>query len=191
MKQKERAMSLLLIRKLPLIKFTKPLNKLHERSFPINNVLRYCATTAQQKSQKSSDEGVSRTTFEDYDDYDGNQSQGRASYFVIALRIGVLLAGLGCVGLTVNELLPKRMSANSLFSEAFDAVRKNDEILYYLGDSIKAYGRDMGRNEGRRNHIDSYTYKGKDGSNRLRVRFNIEGPRGVMMVFAEVMSFIF
>ena len=54
------------------------------------------------------------------------------------------------------------------------------------GDNAKAYGRDVGRNEGRRNHIDEFKYVAPDGSNRLRVRFNIKGGKGHVRVFAEV-----
>ena len=55
------------------------------------------------------------------------------------------------------------------------------------GEDAKAFGRDVGRNtEGRRNHIDSYKYSGPDGSNRLRIRFNIKGSKGQVRVFAEV-----
>lgn len=55
------------------------------------------------------------------------------------------------------------------------------------GDSMKAFGRDVGRTtEGRRNHIDSYTYKADDGSSRTRVRFNIKGDKGKVVVWAEV-----
>ena len=43
---------------------------------------------------------------------------------------------------------------------------------------MKAYGRDVGRNEGRRNHVDSRSYQDVDGSKRMRVRFGVEGPRG-------------
>lgn len=56
-----------------------------------------------------------------------------------------------------------------------------------VGDGAKAFGRDTGRNtEGRRNHVDSYTYKGEDGSNRLRIRFNVKGEKGHILVWAEV-----
>jgi hypothetical protein len=56
-----------------------------------------------------------------------------------------------------------------------------------LGSNLKAFGRDSGRNtEGRRNHVDSYKYIAEDGSNRLRVRFNIKGDKGQVLVWAEV-----
>ena len=47
-------------------------------------------------------------------------------------------------------------------------------------------GRASGRNEGRRNHVDSRKYDGEDGSTRMRVRFYVEGPRGKCLVWAEV-----
>lgn len=56
-----------------------------------------------------------------------------------------------------------------------------------VGENAKAFGRDVGRNtEGRRNHVDSYKYKADDGSNRLRVRFNIKGDKAQIRVWAEV-----
>ena len=44
-----------------------------------------------------------------------------------------------------------------------------------------------GHREGRRNFIENTPYKDeKDGSNRMRVRFNIKGPYGEGFAFAEV-----
>lgn len=81
------------------------------------------------------------------------------------------------------------MNPNSLFSEVFEILRYNEEIMRMAGDSMKAFGRDVGRNtEGRRNHIDSYQYKAEDGSNRTRIRFNIKGDKGKVVVWAEVSS---
>lgn len=61
-----------------------------------------------------------------------------------------------------------------------------------VGHSAKAFGRDVGRNtEGRRNHIDSYQYKSEDGSNRMRIRFNIKGSKGQIRVWAEVFHYYF
>jgi hypothetical protein len=54
---------------------------------------------------------------------------------------------------------------------------------------MKAYGKDGGgHREGRRNIIDSYTYRASDGSNRMRIRFNVKGLRGHVRVWAEVFS---
>ena len=95
--------------------------------------------------------------------------------------------GAVCVFLTGRELFPGRMNPNGLFSEVFDVVRVNDEIIKMAGENMKAFGRDVGRNtEGRRNHVDSYTYKDADGSNRTRVRFNVKGDKGKVVIWAEV-----
>jgi hypothetical protein len=56
-----------------------------------------------------------------------------------------------------------------------------------IGADMKAFGRDVGRTtEGRRNHVDSYAYTAEDGSNRLRIRFNIQGSKTQVLVWAEV-----
>jgi import inner membrane translocase subunit TIM21 len=61
------------------------------------------------------------------------------------------------------------------------------QVVSRYGEPLKGYGRDAGgRREGRRNFIENKTYKGEDGSDRLRIRFNIEGPYGHAFVFAEV-----
>lgn len=57
-----------------------------------------------------------------------------------------------------------------------------------IGGEMKAFGRDVGRNtEGRRNHVDSYKYKAEDGSERLRIRFNIKGNRSQVLVLLQVL----
>lgn len=59
--------------------------------------------------------------------------------------------------------------------------------MQLLGEDIYGYGRESGRNtEGRRNHVDSYKYVAEDGSNRLRVRFNMKGSKTGVLVYAEV-----
>ena len=56
-----------------------------------------------------------------------------------------------------------------------------------VGADMKAFGRDVGRStEGRRNHVESYSYTADDGSNRLRIRFNIKGEKSQVLVWAEV-----
>lgn len=51
---------------------------------------------------------------------------------------------------------------------------------------MKAYGSGGGRNEGRRNNVESYTYVADDKSNRTRIRFYLEGKRGKVIVWTEV-----
>lgn len=61
------------------------------------------------------------------------------------------------------------------------------QIRNRFGEGLKGFGRDGGgRKEGRRNFIDNKEYIAEDGTKRLRIRFNIEGPHGNAAVFAEV-----
>ena len=82
------------------------------------------------------------------------------------------------------------MSPNRVFDRSFDIVRKDPGVLRRYGDAVKAFGRDHGgHREGRRNFIEHTQYKDNDdGSNRTRVRYNLEGPYGTAFVFAEVSS---
>jgi hypothetical protein len=125
-----------------------------------------------------------------YDDYEEpvTPRDKVKHYFWIGLRLIFLVGGIACVGYLVTEMFPGRMSPNSLYSEAFEIVRINDEIQLTCGDGMKAFGADRGRNEGRRNHIDSRQYIAEDGSKRTRVRFHVKGPRGHVVVWAEVSS---
>lgn len=62
--------------------------------------------------------------------------------------------------------------------------------MVMTGEGMKAYGRDVGRNsEGRRNHVESYTYTAADKSNRMRIRFYVEGKKGKVLVWVEVISY--
>lgn len=82
------------------------------------------------------------------------------------------------------------MSPNRVFDRSFALILKNEDVVRRLGDPVKAYGRDHGgHREGRRNFIEHTTYKDEqDGSNRTRVRYNLEGRHGAAFVFAEVSS---
>ena len=56
-----------------------------------------------------------------------------------------------------------------------------------LGLPIHGYGHDHGgHREGRRNRIEHVNLTGKDGTPRLRIKYNIKGPSGHAYVFAEV-----
>lgn len=174
-------------------------NKVVDRKFVISNIR--CLSTTPNPESKSNDEvkgsGSSKQKYEvsadyvgEYDDeYEEPKTAGQkvVAWSVLSMRLLLLAAGLGCLGLTVRELFPGRMSANTVFSESFDIVKINDEVLHITGDPVRAYGRDVGRNtEGRRNIVESRSYKDDDGSNRTRVRFSVEGPKGKVTVFAEV-----
>lgn len=164
--------------------------------YPSLRIQRSCSTSvstgsssaqAQTQESKHNSTGTSMTkvAFEDYDDY-VHESQEPLNPVHVVFALTVFGLGIACLGYAISDLLPTRMSTTNVFSNAFETVRRNDDIIYYVGENMKAYGRDSGGNEGRRNHIDSYTYKESDGSNRNRVRFNIEGSRGQMLVYAEV-----
>ncbi|TDH66467.1 hypothetical protein CCR75_007189 [Bremia lactucae] len=99
------------------------------------------------------------------------------------------LIGLGAVGVyfVARELLPNRMSPNGLFSESLDFLSSNTDVTSRLGLPIHGYGHDHGgHREGRRNRIEHVNLTAKDGTPRLRVKYNIKGPSGHGYVFAEV-----
>lgn len=82
------------------------------------------------------------------------------------------------------------MSPNRVFDRSFDIIRHDPDVQRRYGESLKAYGRDHGgHREGRRNFIEHSEYTDQeDGSNRTRVRYNLEGQYGNAFVFAEVAS---
>ena len=97
------------------------------------------------------------------------------------------IAFLYFLSFTWKELWPGRMSPQSCFSEAFEIVRYNHEVLKITGENMRGYGKDFGsKTEGRRNHVDEYKYTDEDNIERLRVRFNAKGKRGHVVVWAEV-----
>ena len=110
----------------------------------------------------------------------------------VGINLSAWAAGLSlaavCAYYIVRELLPSRMSPNSVFDAAFAVVSGDDRVARVYGEPIKGYGRDHGgHREGRRNFIENTPYVDeKDGSKRLRVRFNIKGPYSEGFVFAEI-----
>jgi len=129
----------------------------------------------------------SRDEYDEYgDDYEPKTAREKVWYYsTIAIRLGLLSAAVLCFGMFIKEVFPGRMGANFLFSEVHEFLKINDDIREITGAPMKAYGRDVGRNEGRRNHVDSHLYD-VDGGKRMRVRFMVEGPRGKVKVWAEV-----
>jgi import inner membrane translocase subunit TIM21 len=106
----------------------------------------------------------------------------------LTLYLGMLGAGLVCLYAVARELIPTKMSPNTVFSNAHSALKDNPDVAYRFGSPIKTYGKDHGgKREGRRNFIEHSEYTNEeDGSKRIRVRFNLEGPKGRAFVFAEV-----
>jgi len=104
---------------------------------------------------------------------------------------GILGFACVCAYYVIKELLPTKMSPNSVFDKAFDVVRSNSEVNRLLGPPLKAYGRDHGgHREGRRNFIEHKQYYDENDSSdyRTRIRFNLEGKFGTAFVFVEVSS---
>lgn len=101
---------------------------------------------------------------------------------------GALAVASVCAFYIGKELLPTKMSPNTVFDKASTQIRQNSEVKRRFGESIKTYGRDHGgHREGRRNFIEHTEYTDPDdGSKRTRVRFNLEGEHGAALVFAEV-----
>lgn len=93
-----------------------------------------------------------------------------------------------CAYFIGKELLPTKMSPNTVFNNATEKVKSNAMIKQRFGEKIKTYGRDHGgTREGRRNFVEHTEYVDSEtGSKRTRVRFNLEGPNGNAFVFAEV-----
>jgi import inner membrane translocase subunit TIM21 len=80
------------------------------------------------------------------------------------------------------------VSPNRVFDRSFDFIRKDSDVQSWYGDTLKAHGRDHdGHREGRQNFVEHTQYKNEeDGSQRTRVRYNVEGQFGEAFVFAEV-----
>mmetsp|Transcript_11032 Transcript_11032/g.41193 ORF Transcript_11032/g.41193 Transcript_11032/m.41193 type:complete len:218 (-) Transcript_11032:279-932(-) len=104
----------------------------------------------------------------------------------------VYVAGFGLAGTCLyfigKELFPSRMNPYSIFNRALEDVKGDLHVTSKFGEPIKGFGKDSGdRREGRRRYLEHYEFDNpKDGSKRVRIRFNIEGPHGRALVFAEV-----
>ena len=107
----------------------------------------------------------------------------------LSLWAGVAAFALACAYFIGRELIPTKMSPNSVFNNAASLVRAHPQVLRQYGESIKVYGRDHGgHREGRRNFVENTQYDSPDGdgSKRTRVRFNLEGQFASAFCFAEV-----
>ena len=106
----------------------------------------------------------------------------------LAVWAGVGVFASFCAYYIGKELFPSRMSPNSVFDSATEKIRSDPQVIRRFGSPLKVYGRDHGgHREGRRNFIEHKEYTSDDdGSQRTRVRFNLEGPHGKAFVFAEV-----
>lgn len=157
--------------------------------------MRALSTKAGEEQQRQQQEGEDNKDKKGQEQQEGQEDpepeypQEKIGFFKGLAYLTVFGIAVGSLYFIVDELMPSRMSANYLFNEAFDAVKANHEVLNRYGEPLKGYGRDGGgRREGRRNFVEHKNYTADDGTKRLRIRFNIEGPFGMAFVFAEVTS---
>lgn len=108
----------------------------------------------------------------------------------LGLWAGIFAFGSACAYFILKELIPTKMSPNSVFNGASAKVREDPQVRRQYGEAMKFYGKDHGgHREGRRNFIEHTEYQSPDdGSNRTRVRFNLEGQFNSAFCFAEVSS---
>lgn len=92
-----------------------------------------------------------------------------------------------CGVLIGREIMPTRMSPNSVFNSAFEKIRDHPEVVARVGDNIKAYGKEYNSHkEGRRNFVSHHEFKDLDDHKHVRVKFTLEGSRGKASCYAEV-----
>ncbi|KAL3910616.1 MAG: hypothetical protein SGILL_007622, partial [Bacillariaceae sp.] len=108
----------------------------------------------------------------------------------LSMWAGIFAFAAVCAYYIGKELIPTKMSPNTVFNSASKIVRDNPQVARQYGDSLKFYGKDHGgHREGRRNFIEHTEYTNEeDGSKRTRVRFNLEGQFASAFCFAEVSS---
>jgi import inner membrane translocase subunit TIM21 len=73
----------------------------------------------------------------------------------LSMYLGMGAAAIACLYYIGKELIPTKMSPNSVFNNAVEILRENNDIKMRFGDTFKCYGRDHGgHREGRRNFIE-------------------------------------
>lgn len=108
----------------------------------------------------------------------------------LTMWAGIFAFACGCAYFIGKELIPTKMSPNSVFNKASKVIQNNSQVTLKYGTSLKFYGKDHGgHREGRRNFIEHTQYTDPDDSSkRTRVRFNMEGQFDSAICFAEVSS---
>lgn len=106
----------------------------------------------------------------------------------LTMWAGIFAFACTCAYFIGKELIPTKMSPNSVFNGASKVIKNSSQVTIKYGDSLKFYGKDHGgHREGRRNFIEHTQYNDPDdGSKRTRVRFNMEGQFDSAICFAEV-----
>ena len=73
----------------------------------------------------------------------------------LSMYLGMGAAAVACLYYIAKELIPTKMSPNSVFNSAVNILRENQEVKMRFGETFKCYGRDHGgHREGRRNFIE-------------------------------------
>lgn len=108
----------------------------------------------------------------------------------LTMWAGIAVFACACAYYIGKELIPTKMSPNTVFNASSKVVRDDPNVIRQYGTSLKFYGKDHGgHREGRRNFIEHTQYTNEeDGSKRTRVRFNMEGQFASAFCFAEVSS---
>jgi import inner membrane translocase subunit TIM21 len=108
----------------------------------------------------------------------------------LTMWTGILGFACVCAYYIAKELMPTKMSPNTVFNGASVVIRSNSAVTRQYGEKLKFYGKDHGgHREGRRNFIEHTEYTSPDdGSKRTRVRFNMEGQFNNAFCFVEVSS---
>ena len=108
----------------------------------------------------------------------------------LTMWAGIFVFACACAYYIGKELIPTKMSPNTVFNSSSKVIRDDPNVVRQYGTSLKFYGKDHGgHREGRRNFIEHTEYRNEeDGSNRTRVRFNMEGQFASAFCFVEVSS---
>ena len=73
----------------------------------------------------------------------------------LSIYAGAFVLASCCAYYIGKELLPTKMSPNTVFDSAFNKIRDHPQVSKRFGTPLKAYGRDHGgHREGRRNFIE-------------------------------------
>lgn len=147
--------------------------------------LRSLSSQAKQEPPKKGDDGDPDTK-----EIVLTPGQKVAAASRLTMWVGIFGFACACAYFIGKELIPTKMSPNSVFNGAGAVIKENSQVKLKYGENLKFYGKDHGgHREGRRNFIEHTQYTDPDdGSKRTRVRFNMEGQFDSAICFAEVSS---
>jgi len=89
----------------------------------------------------------------------------------------IVIAGIAVTGalfFAIGRELLSGQSPSGVYSRAFKLVKNHDDVIVYLGDSLKGYGETNRR--GRRRHVSHQEYE-RDGVKHMRMKFYVEGDK--------------